>query len=61
MLMWGTVVIFFLSLMAVGPFRESSPSWLLSGAELVAMISLFGLVCFLESSSGNTDRSNPTT
>ena len=60
MLMWGTVDIFFLSLMAVGPLWESSPSWLLSGAELVAVISLFALVCFLESSSGNTDRSNPT-
>ena len=59
MLMWGTVVAFLFSLLAVGPLRESSPSWILSGAELVAVISLFALVCFLESSGGNTDSSNP--
>jgi hypothetical protein len=59
MLMWSTVVALFLSLLAVGPLRGSSPSWLLSGAELVAVISLFALVCLLESSGGNTDRSNP--
>lgn len=44
-----------------GAVAGELPSWLLSGAELVAVISLFGLMCFLESSSGNTDRSNPTT
>jgi hypothetical protein len=59
MLMWGTVVALSLSLLAVGPLRGSSPSWLLSGAELVAVISLFALVCLLESSGNNTDRSNP--
>jgi hypothetical protein len=60
MLMWATAVAFLLSLVAVGPLRENSPSWLLSGAELVAVICLFALVCLLESSGGNTDRSNPT-
>ncbi len=59
MLMWGTVDTFLFSLVAVGPLRESSPSWLLPGAELVAVISLFASVCFLESSGSNTDRSNP--
>jgi hypothetical protein len=59
MFVWGTAVAFLLSLVAVGPLRESAPSWLLSGAELMAVISLFALVCFLESSGGNTDRSNP--
>ncbi len=59
MLMWSTAVTFLLSLVAVGPLRESAPSWLLSGAELVAVISLFVLVCFLESNGGNTDRSHP--
>lgn len=57
MLMWSTIAAFLLSLMAVGPLRESAPSWLLSGAEMVAVITLFALVCFLES-SGGTDRSN---
>jgi hypothetical protein len=58
MLMWGTVVAFLLSLAAVGPLREISPSWLQSGAELMAVISVFALVCFLESSSSNPDRGN---
>jgi hypothetical protein len=58
MLMWSTVIAFLLSLVAVGPLRASAPSWLLSGAELVAVISLFALVCILEFSGGNTDRSN---
>jgi hypothetical protein len=59
MLMWGTVVAFLLSLAAIGPLREISPSWLQSGAELMAVISVFALVCFLESSSSNPDRGNP--
>ncbi|MPR10466.1 hypothetical protein FS320_26695 [Microvirga tunisiensis] len=59
MLMWSTLVTFLLSLLAIGPLRASAPSWLLSGAELAAVISVFALVCFLESSGGNTDRSNP--
>ena len=59
MLMWSTVVAFLFSLAAIGPLRESAPSWLLSTAELVAVISIFALVCILESSGGNTDRSNP--
>jgi hypothetical protein len=56
--MWSTVIAFLLSLVAVGPLRASAPSWLRSGAELVAVISLFAPVCILESSGGNTDRSN---
>lgn len=59
MLIWTTAIAFLLSLMAVGPLREFSPSWLQSGAELMAVISLFALVCLLESSGNNTDRSNP--
>ena len=59
MLMWATALAFLLSLVAVGPLREISPSWLQSGAELVAVISLFALVCLLESSGSNTGRSNP--
>jgi hypothetical protein len=59
MLAWGTGVAFLLSLVAVGPLRASSPSWLLTGAELVAVISLFALVCLLESSGHDTDHSNP--
>ncbi|EIM30518.1 hypothetical protein MicloDRAFT_00007680 [Microvirga lotononidis] len=60
MLMWGTMVTFLVSLVAIGPLRASAPSWLLSGAELAAVIGVFTLVCFLESSGGNPDRSNPT-
>ncbi len=60
MFAWATAVAFFHSLVAVGPpLRESAPTWLQSGAELVAVISLFALVCLLESSGNNTDRSNP--
>jgi hypothetical protein len=59
MLMWSTVVTFLLSLMATGPLRASAPSWLLSGAELTAVVSVFALVCFLESSGSRTDRDNP--
>gem|GEM_PF-5160956 len=39
--------------------REISPSWLQTGAEFLAVISVFALVCLLESSGSNTDRSNP--
>jgi len=60
MLIWSTVAAFLLSLVAIGPLRASAPSWFLSGAELAAVISVFALVCFLESSGGNTDRSHPT-
>ncbi len=60
MLMWATALAFLLSLVAVGPLRESAPTWLQSWAELVAVISLFALVCLLEPSGNNTDRSNPT-
>ena len=59
MLMWATALAFLLSLVAVGPLRESAPTGLQSWAELVAVISLFALVCLLESSGSNTDRSNP--
>ncbi len=59
MLMWGTAVSFLLSLVAIGPLRESAPDWVHSASELVAVISLFALVCLLESSGNNTDRSNP--
>jgi hypothetical protein len=59
MLMWGTLVALFLSFLAVGPLQASAPPWLLSSAELVAVISLFALVCLLESSGNNPDRSNP--
>jgi len=59
MLMWGTAVAFVISLVAVGPLRGISPSWLQTCAEFLAVISLFALVCLLESSGGNTDRSNP--
>jgi|UPI0004B1CFAE hypothetical protein len=59
MLVWGTVVALLLSLAAVGPLRDISPSWLQTGAELMGVISLFALVCFVESSSSNPDRGNP--
>ena len=59
MLMWGAAIAFLLSLVAVGPLRESAPFWLQTGAELVAVISLFSMVCLLEPSSSTTDRSNP--
>jgi hypothetical protein len=59
MLMWGTVVAFLISLVALGPMRGISPSWLQTCAEFLAVISVFALVCLLESSGNNTDRSNP--
>jgi hypothetical protein len=48
MLVWSTVVAFVLSLAAVGPLRGVSPEWLRTGAEFLAVISIFAL-----------DRSNP--
>jgi hypothetical protein len=57
MLVWGIVVAFLLSLAAVGPLRGVSPEWFLAGAEFLAVISTFALVCLLESSNNN-DRSN---
>ena len=59
MLVWGTVFAFLLSLLAVGPLRGFSPQWIQTGAEFLAVISIFALVCLLESSGNNTDRSNP--
>jgi hypothetical protein len=59
MLVWSTVVAFVLSLAALGPLRRVSPEWLQTGAEFLAVISIFALVCLLESSGNNTDRSNP--
>ncbi len=59
MLVWSTVVTFLISLAAVGPLRAISLFWLQSGAEFLAVISVFALVCLLESSGSNTDRSNP--
>jgi hypothetical protein len=59
MLMWGTIVTFLISLVTVGPLRAISPSWLQTCAEFLAAISVFALVCLLESSGSNTDRSNP--
>ncbi len=58
--MWATAAAFLLSLVAAGPLRATSPFWLQSGAELAAVTSLFALICLLESSGGNTDRSPPT-
>ncbi len=58
MLVWGTVFAFLISIVAVGPLRGISPSWLQTCAELLAVISLFALVCLLEPSGNNTDRSN---
>jgi hypothetical protein len=59
MLVWGTGVAFLISLAAVGPLRGISPTWLQACAEFLAVISVFALVCLLESSGNNTDRSNP--
>jgi hypothetical protein len=59
MVVWSTVVAFLLLLLAVGPLRGVLPEWLQSGAEFLALISLFALVCVLESSGNNTDRCNP--
>ncbi len=58
MLVWGAVVAFLLSLAAAGPLRGASPEWLQSGAEFLAVTSIFALVCLLESSGNNNDRSN---
>ena len=59
MLVWGTVFAFLISIVAVGPLRGISPSWLQTCAEFLAVISFFALVCLLEASGNNTDRSNP--
>lgn len=58
MLMLAPIVALPLSLLAAGPLRESSPAWLLSGAEFIAVTSIFALVCLLESSGNNSDRSD---
>ena len=55
MVMWGRVVSLLISLVRVGPLRGISPSWLQTGAELLAAISVFALVCLLESSGNNAD------
>jgi hypothetical protein len=59
MLIWATAIAFLLSLVAVGPLRGVSLDWLQTCAEFVAVISVFALVCLLETSGSNTDRSNP--
>jgi hypothetical protein len=39
--------------------RGVSPEWLETGAEFLAVISIFALVCLLGSSGNSPDRSNP--
>jgi len=58
MVVWSALISFVLSLLALGPLRDTMPSWLQSGAELLAVISLFVLVCLLESGGNNSDRAN---
>jgi hypothetical protein len=58
MFVWSALISFVLSLLALGPLRDTMPSWLQSGAELLAVISLFVLVCLLESGGSNSDRAN---
>jgi len=58
MFAWSAIISFVLSLLALGPLRDSMPSWLESGAEVLAVVSLFVLVCLLESGGSNTDRAN---
>ena len=60
MVMWATAAAFLLSRVAAGPLRDTSPFWLQCGAELAAVTCLFALICLMESSGGNTDRSPPT-
>lgn len=59
MFVWSALISFVLSILAVGPLRDLVPTWLESGAEILAVISLFVLVCLLESGGGNPDRTNP--
>jgi hypothetical protein len=59
MFVWSALISFVLSILAAGPLRDSVPSWLESGAEVLAVVSLFVLVCLLESGGSNPDRTNP--
>lgn len=59
MFVWSALISFVLSILAVGPLRDLVPTWLESGAEILAVISLFVLVCLLESGGSNPDRTNP--
>ncbi len=59
MFVWSALISFVLSILAVGPLRDAVPTWLESGAEVLAVVSLFVLVCLLESGGNNPDRTNP--
>jgi len=60
MLVWGTQSLHSSSrCWPWGRCGGSSSSWLLPGAEFLAVINFFALVCLLESSGNNAERSNP--
>lgn len=59
MFVWSALISFVVSILAVGPLRGSLPTWLESGAEVLAVVSIFVLVCLLESGGSNPDRTNP--
>jgi hypothetical protein len=54
MVVWSSVGIFGLSLLAAGPLRGLLPSWGGPGFDLLAVISLFVLICLLESGAATT-------
>jgi predicted permease len=55
MLVWAALPILVLAALASGPFRESLPAAVESVAPLVAVLSLFILVCAAESGGRNQD------
>ena len=55
MLVWTTLPIAMLSILACGPFHDSIPAAVEPLAQLTAVLSLFVLVCSVEAGGRNKD------
>jgi len=49
MVVWSTFAALVLSVLTLGLFRDSAPDWATTGAEMVAVVAVFVLVCLFES------------
>jgi hypothetical protein len=61
MVIWSTCAALVLSALTLALFRDSAPDWATTGAEVVAVVAVFVLVCLFESGApeGSDDPGPP--
>ena len=61
MVIWSMFAALVLSALALALFRDSAPDWATTGAEVVAVVAVFVLVCLFESGApeGSDDPGPP--